>query len=289
MKANSPVKNLTDKTSNERKKSEIRTYWETETCGTRYGESTSRKEYFDEIERTRYTLEPYIPEFAGFHHTRGKKVLEIGVGAGTDFQNWVRNGATATGIDLTDRAIQLTRERLELNGIDLSRVDLRRADTENLPFEDGSFDIVYSWGVLHVPPDTEKAFREVYRVMKSGGTLKAMVYHLHSWTSWLMWSRYSLLRGQPWQSVREAVFQHLESPGTKVYTTEEAKKLVETVGFADVRVWTRLGPADLLEIKPSFKYQHSIDKLAWRLYPRRLVRALGDRFGLYLLIEGRKP
>ena len=65
--------------------------------------------------------------------TRGKRVLEIGVGAGTDFLNWIRNGAIATGVDLTEAAIRLTRERMELNGVDPSTYHLQQADAEKLP------------------------------------------------------------------------------------------------------------------------------------------------------------
>jgi len=69
-------------------------------------------------------------------------VLEVGVGAGTDFVNWVRADAQACGVDLTPAGVALTRERLALEGL---QADVRVADAEALPFPDGMFDIVYSW------------------------------------------------------------------------------------------------------------------------------------------------
>jgi hypothetical protein len=95
-------------------KQAIKEYWEAEPCGTRDIPTEDRRAFFDRIERERYEWEPYIPEYAQFERARGKKLLEIGVGAGTDFINWVRHGAIATGVDLTQHGISLTKERLAL-------------------------------------------------------------------------------------------------------------------------------------------------------------------------------
>src|SRR5687767_2070412 len=127
-----------------RRKQQIREYWEAEPCGTRGVSPQDRKRFFDQIERERYEWEPYIPMYARFERGAGKRLLEIGVGAGTDFINWVRHGALATGVDLTERGVRLTTERLSLEGL---AADVRQADAENLPFESNVFDIVYSNGV----------------------------------------------------------------------------------------------------------------------------------------------
>src|SRR5437016_5586892 len=120
-------------------KSIIKDHWETHPCGIRDLSDADRKAFFDQLERERYLLEPYISGFANFEQGRGKKVLEIGVGAGTDFINWVRHGAVATGIDLTEHGVQLTQERLRLEGLE---ADVRTGDAENLIFDDAAFDIV---------------------------------------------------------------------------------------------------------------------------------------------------
>lgn len=261
-------------------KKAVKAHWEDETCGVRYG---------DELERIRYELEPHIPAFAGFAKAKGKKVLEIGVGAGVDFCEWIRHGAHATGIDLTEAAVKFTRERLDANNIKPHQYRLLAADAENVPFADNEFDVVYSWGVLHHTPETAKAFKETFRVLKPGGLLKAMIYHVPSWTGFLLWMQHCLLKGRPWKSLRYALFHHLESPGTKAYTLAEARLFLETIGFHNIHLETKLCAGDLLEIKPSKKYQGLLYKLIWKLYPRWLVRLLGDRFGLELLIKATKP
>ena len=270
-------------------KRRVKDHWEAETCGIRYGASDDRETYFDEIYSSRYGRTKYIREFAGFDKARGKRVLEIGVGAGSDFRSWVENGACVSGIDLTVAAIDLTAEHLTAKGLDSRTHELRVADAEQLPFEDGTFDVVYSYGVLHCTPDTEAAFSEAHRVLKPGGDLRAMIYHVPSWTGFMLWVRYGLLTGRPLVSQRQVIFEELESPGTKAYSLEEARSLVCSAGFEVVSVESRLCPGDFLNIVPSERYRSRVYRTIWMLYPRWLVWLLGDRFGLNLLIKATKP
>jgi ubiquinone/menaquinone biosynthesis C-methylase UbiE len=270
-------------------KSRVKGHWEKEACGTRYGQDSDRRLYFDEVSAARYILEPFILSFADFQQAKDKTVLEIGVGAGADFQNWCDYATQATGIDLTSTAIALTGERLKLNSTPSDRYSLRTADAENLPFENDSFDLVYSWGVLHHTPDTFRAFQEVFRVLKPGGTVKAMIYHVPSWTGFLLYLQHALVRGKFKATMKDVLFDNLESPGTKAYTLREARAFLAKIGYSQVSLSTELGPGDLLNIKPSEKYNSRIYKIIWRAYPRWFVRLLGKRYGLYLLITAIKP
>jgi SAM-dependent methyltransferase len=270
--------------ANDEIKEAVRQHWEETPCGTRDLAGADRARFFRELEDTRYQLEPYIRTFARFHEGKGKKVLEVGVGAGTDFVNWVRAGADATGIDLTSEGVSLTRERLALEGL---HATVLQGDAERLPFPDNSFDLVYSYGVVHHSPDTARAVSEIHRVLRPGGRARVMIYHLHSWVTLMVWGMNGLLRGRPWMSPRAAVANHLESPGTKVYSLDEARALFSQ--FTHVVARPQLSHGDLLLMQPSQRYRSPFTRLLFRAWPRRLIRATGDRFGTALLVDATKP
>jgi len=264
-------------------KRQVAAHWEAEPCGTRGIATSDRRAFFRAIDREREAQEPFIREFAAFDSARGRRVLEIGVGAGSDYVKWLRGGARAIGVDLTAKATALTRERCVLEGVVPA---LSRTDCEALPFLDDAFDVAYSYGVIHHSPDTRKAVAEIRRVLKPGGVARVMVYHTPSITGVVLWIVHCLLKLRPWRSPRWAVANHLESPGTKVYTVREARALFGA--FSSVRIRTVLGTGDLLLMRRSKKYESALARLAWRLYPRWAIRLAGDRFGLGMLIEAVK-
>jgi ubiquinone/menaquinone biosynthesis C-methylase UbiE len=222
------------------KKARVRRYWEAEPCGSKLATAEpGTKEFYDEIERTRYELEPFIPGFADVERWRGRDVLEVGVGLGTDFIQFARAGARLSGVDLTEASVDLARRRLELDSL---AADLRVADAESLPFSDSNFDLVYSWGVLHHTPDTERALNEVRRVLRPGGEARIMLYSRRSWVSLGVWLRYGLGRGRPWHSMTDLLSHHMESPGTKAYTEKELERLFR--GFSTVRFQRFVTPYD---------------------------------------------
>jgi ubiquinone/menaquinone biosynthesis C-methylase UbiE len=259
-------------------KEEVRDFWNADPCGSRYmGDHAD----FEAHARARYQLEPYIHDFAGFTQSAGQRVLEVGVGMGADYLEWLKAGAQATGVDLSIASIERAKRRCELAGY---VPDLRVSDAEDLPFSDDVFDVVYSYGVMHHSPDTPQCIREAWRVLKPGGALRIMIYHHPSLTGFMLWLRYGFLRGK---SLRQSVRDHLESPGTKSYTQEEARALLQ--GFEQIEFRQAFSPGDLLLNEPSARFQGLAYRVVWRLYPRFLVRRLGAKLGLFLLISARKP
>jgi len=232
----------------EKTKNKVADYWNKASCGTEFiNEEKYSKEYFEAIEEFRYTIEPEIFSFAQFTRFRGKKILEVGVGAGTDFLQFVRAGAEVYGIDLTQESIENTQKRLNLYS--LSAKDLRVADAENLPYEDDSFDLVYSWGVIHHSPNPIRCLEEIIRVTKPQGSIKIMIYHRRSLFAWYQYILHGFLKGKPFQSVSTILKKHQESYGTKAYTKKEMIQILKKYPVNIKSLETHITSHDLLYYK----------------------------------------
>lgn len=257
------VRQMTDEAS----KDKVRRYWNAEPCGTKTADAApGTAEFFAEVERHRREAEPFIPSFARFAETSGQDVLEIGVGLGTDFIQFVRAGANATGVDLTERSIEMVQERLALENL---TAECAVADAEALPFGSDRFDVVYSWGVLHHSPDTERAVLEAIRVCKPGGRVCIMLYGRKSWLTYALWVRYALLTGHPTRSIDDVVAANMESYGTRVFRVADLRRMFSSL--EDINVTS-----------------------VSTIYDRRCVGPLATAterlgFGWFVVTTGRKP
>ena len=165
----------------------------------------------------------------------GKKILEIGCGAGGHSALFARRGAKMTSVDITPERVKSTQLKFKLLGDAGKDCVAMQADAENLQFEDDAFDIVYSNGVLHHTHDTEKAIAEVYRVLKPGGKAVIMLYCKSSWQYWInLWLCIGILMGRSFRDpnwVGKATEwggknkQTVENPITRCYTAGEIRKL----------------------------------------------------------------
>ena len=220
-----------------------REQWGQDPCGAEYDREheLGTREFFDEVERYRYQeYAPWMPRLMEFEKFRGKRLLEIGCGMGSDLLQFARGGARCTGIDLTPRSVEITRHRFKLYG---AGGNFMISDGEHLPFRTESFDVVYSNGVLHHTPDTAGAIREVHRVLRPGGVAKIMLYHRNSLNYWfeIVLRRgvvgLEFLRGRSAEEIMSRVIEfsdHEARPLVKVYSRKQMRKLFEM--FNDVRV-----------------------------------------------------
>lgn len=223
---------------------QVRAFWEQGPCGTN-PQITGQleplsKDWFEQVEKVRYEREPMIHGVAQFTRHRGKRILEIGVGAGTDHLQWARAGAECHGIDLTQAAIDTTTARLALYGF---QSNLRRHDAETLPFPDGHFDIVWSWGVIHHSERPERIVGEIHRVLKPGGQFLGMFYKRRSLAVFKEWLKWAVLKGKPWRSFADVLWHHFESVGTKAYEPDEMARMF--AAFAQFRCDIAMTPYDV--------------------------------------------
>lgn len=205
---------------------DVRRFWEANPCGVSPRVTgdlpVASREWFEAVENYRYSHEPFVHSVAQFTRHYGQKLLEVGVGAGTDHLQWARAGADCYGVDLTDAAITLTRQRLQLYGL---HSQLQRLDAEKLPFHNATFDVVYSWGVIHHSKNPQSIIAEIHRVLRPGGQFLGMMYGRHSFKVFTAWVYWALLRAKPWRSFADVIQDHVESPGTKAYTVAELRAL----------------------------------------------------------------
>lgn len=254
-------------------KDRVKEFWERNPCGANdiVNAEEGSLEFFDAIEQMRFEGDDFMFDVVGFDRWKGKRVLEVGCGLGTDLLQFARGGAEVYGIDLTEKGAGLTRRRLALYGFEGV---VLVGDGANLLFPNDQFDLVYSWGVIHHTPNPQAVAREIMRVCRPDGHILVMVYHRWSLVALQAWLFYGLLRGKPWRSATTIIAEHLESPGTKVFTRDEALALFD--GLKDIQIRTMVTRYDLRIGRRAF-------------LPRGLRAVIPSRLGWFMVISGAKP
>jgi ubiquinone/menaquinone biosynthesis C-methylase UbiE len=161
----------------------VKAYWDARPCNIRHSRlAVGTREYFDEVEARKYRVEPHIPAFAQFERWRGKRVLEVGCGIGTDTINFARAGAMVTAVDLSTESLNLARKRAGVFGLQ-DRIRFFQADAERLSeaVAPEPYDLVYSFGVIHHTPRPARAVAEIRKFMGADSEFRMMVYAKNSW------------------------------------------------------------------------------------------------------------
>jgi ubiquinone/menaquinone biosynthesis C-methylase UbiE len=215
------------------------------------------QEYFREIDRRifhprymRLTADARgrtFGRYVDFDALAGKDVLEVGCGSGIAAQMLAEAGANLTAVDLTPWAVATTRRRLDAFGLD---GNVREADGEDLPFADASFDLVFSWGVIHHSSDMDRALRELVRVLRPGGELVLMVYNRRSlfYVAYKGFQRFLPLARRLGLHFEGARAGETEGLIARHFTGDELRAKLEGVGLRDVRIEPYGQDAELLPL-----------------------------------------
>jgi 2-polyprenyl-3-methyl-5-hydroxy-6-metoxy-1,4-benzoquinol methylase len=212
----------------------VRGYWNRRPCNIRHSpQPVGSREYFDEVEARKYFVEPHIPAFADFPRWQGKRVLEIGCGIGTDTINFARASAHVTVAELSEKSMDIARQRAEVFGL-ADEIDFYNGNAEELtsfvPVE--PHDLAYSFGVIHHSPHPERILDQARSYLEPGGTLKVMVYNRRSWK--VLWIVLKYGKGD-FRKARKLIAEHSEaqfgSPVTYAYTKPELRDLLARYGF----------------------------------------------------------
>ena len=265
----------------------VQSYWNSRPCNIRHSQKPiGSKEYFDEVEARKHFVEPHIPGFAEFERWKGKKVMEIGCGIGTAMINFARHGAQVTAVDLSDKSLELAKQRAEVYGLS-DRVSFYQANAEDLdqyvPVD--TYDLVYSFGVIHHTPHPENVINQIRQYLKPGSTVKIMVYYRYSWK--VLWILLNYGKGQFWR-VNELVARYSEAqegcPVTYIYSKQEAKELLKGFEIVDMQV-DHIFPYYI----PDYKEYKYTKVWYFRWIPQPLFRLLEKTFGWHLCITAKVP
>ena len=238
---------------------DVKTYWDDRPCNVRHSKKEiGTKEYFDEVERKRYTAEPHIPVFADFPRWRAKKVLEIGCGMGTEAINFYSEGGSYTGTDLSEESLALAKKRFKVYNTE---------EFSFVPVE--TYDLIYSFGVIHHSPHPEKIISEIKKYMNKDSTLKIMLYAKDSWKNYMIEAGHD----QP-----EAQYG---CPIANTYTKDEVRELLD--GFDVTIEQNHIFP---YQIEP-YKRGEFVKQPWFEAMPDEIFQVLKKNLGWHLLITAK--
>jgi len=264
---------------------DVRLFWNERPCNIRHSDKKiGTREYFDEVERRKYLVEPHIPIFAGFEQWKGKKVLEIGCGIGTDTINFARYGADITAVDISDVSLDLARKRSKIFNLE-EKITFYKANAENLsevvPIE--AYDLVYSFGVIHHTPSPEKAIAEARKYLNGDSIFKMMVYNRCSWKVGAIIASYGKFK---FWKLDELVARYSEAqtgcPVTYTYTRKSVKKLLAGMNIQKIFVG-HIFPYKI-EAYKDYKYEKP---WYFNIIPNNIFRRLEKCLGWHLCVEAK--
>ena len=282
------------------READVQTFWNAHPCGDhivgglhrQFGDDYER--FFAEYDSWRYRQESHILGCLDQTDWQRKRVLEIGLGQGSESEQLIRRGALWSGLDLTQESVDRVKARLALRG--LPHEGLRQGSAVDIPWPDGTFDIVFSHGVLHHVPDILSAQSEIHRVLRPGGLLVAMLYarrSLNYQVSIRLVRRVALAAAYPLrrsQTLRrsEMLRQHLDNAermGLRRYLDLETFTHYNTDGPLNpyARVYS---PADVVRDFPAFELvSHSQRYMHAPPLPVSKLRALEGVAGWHLWLS----
>jgi len=249
---------------------EVKKFWDDRPCNIRHSsKELGTIEYFDEVSKKKFHVEPHILDFTTFPEWKGKKVLEIGCGLATVGINFALNGASYTGVELSDESLKIARQRFDVYGTD-GRFFSGNAEhlSTYVPVE--TYDLIYSFGVIHHSPHPEKILFEIKNYMNKDSTLKIMLYAKDSWKNYMIDAGLD----QP-----EAQYG---CPIANTYTKDEVVELLDGYDIISIEQ-DHIFP---YQIQP-YKKGEYIKQPWFESMPDEMFRSLEKNLGWHLLITAK--
>lgn len=243
-------------------------FWNTRPCNIRHSKlKLGTIDYFNEVEKRKYTVEPHIPKFAEFDLWKGKKVLEVGCGIGTDAINFARAGAEYTGVELSEKSLNITKKRFEAFELK-GRLLLGNAEKLEDLFKGEKFDLVYSFGVIHHTPNPNIVFKKIESLLNLYSEFRFMVYAKNSWKNFM---------------IQEGLDQPEAQSGCPVAYTYTRKDLTTILKNYEITQMTQdhIFPYN---IEKYINYEYEVEPW-FKEMPPELFRMLEKKLGWHMLVK----
>jgi len=247
---------------------DVRNYWNEHIHDLEISrQAPGSRAFFADLDQYHFEKLHHLLRLVDFDGYRGKRVLDVGCGAGTDLVRFAKGGALVSGVDISPSAVALARQNFSQQNLE---ADLREADGEHLPYADGTFDLVFAHGVVQYTPDSRALVEECRRVLKQGGDAIFQVYNRISWLNAL-------------SKVMKVPLEHEDAPVLGRYSASEFRALL--TGFREIRIVEERFPVKsrLHGGWKGFAF-NTMFVGTFNALPRGLVR----RFGWHLLAFCRK-
>uniref|UniRef100_A0A6C0C0Z4 Methyltransferase type 12 domain-containing protein n=1 Tax=viral metagenome TaxID=1070528 RepID=A0A6C0C0Z4_9ZZZZ len=244
-------------------------YWDKRPCNIRHStKQIGTKEYFEEVTKKKYKVEPHILEFANFEKWKNKDVLEVGCGIGTAAQSFIENGANYEGIDISSKSIEIANDRLKV--FDL-KGKCHTNDIEKMNNITNKYDLIYSFGVLHHTPNIEISLKNIYNMLKRDGTFKLMLYAKNSLKNF---------------KIKDGLDQYEAQSGVPIANTYSHNEIYDLLSeFKNINIHqTHIFPYKI----PEYKEQQYVKEDYFENMPPELFNCLERNLGWHLCISCNK-
>jgi ubiquinone/menaquinone biosynthesis C-methylase UbiE len=261
-------------------------FWDDRPCNVRHSSvdiNAHPLQYSLEVRDRKYRVEPHIPMFAEFSRWKGKSVLELGCGIGTDTLSFAAHGANVTAVDISEKSLEIAYERAKAEDLQ-NIIHFVQADMEYLCeyISPRPYDLVYSFGAIHHTPRPQNVIHQIQSFMDNTSILKIMLYHRCT-TKVLK----NVIMHWRWgMSIDDAVACASEaqrgSPVTYTYTKQTASKLLRNFQILSMKT-RHIFP---YRVKEYTQYKY-IMAAPWRWMPKWLFHWFSYQFGWHICVTAK--